>query len=87
MLGINLDTAQDGGQPVETVLPNIRRFVLDHNIPWPTLINGDGERDYAKTYGITDIPANVLIGRDGTVIGLDLDRSNLRREIEQALGG
>ena len=87
VLGINLDTAQDGGQPVETVLPNIRRFVLDHNIPWPTLINGDGERDYAKTYGITDIPANVLIGRDGTVIGLDLDRSNLRRKIEQALGG
>ena len=33
------------------------------------------------------IPANVLIGRDGTAIGLDLDRSNLRRKIEQALGG
>jgi thiol-disulfide isomerase/thioredoxin len=86
VLGINLDAAQDGGQPLETVMPNIRRFLLDHNVTWPNLINGPGDRDYAGAYGVTQIPANVLIGRDGTVIHLDLTRSNLEAAVEKALG-
>src|SRR5262249_53568150 len=52
VVGINLDTLQDGGQRLETVLPNIRRFVLDSNIPWPNLVNGADDRDYARAYGI-----------------------------------
>ena len=60
-----MDVSQNGGQKLETVLPNIRRFLLDYNVPWPTLVNGSGDRDYAKAYGVADIPANVLIGRDG----------------------
>ena len=86
VLGINLDTAQDGGQPLETVMPNIRRFLLDHNVTWPNLINGPGDRDHAGAYGVTRIPANVLIGRDGTVIHLDLTRANLEAAVEKALG-
>ncbi len=75
VVGINLDTQEDGGQKLETVLPNIRRFVLDHNVPWPTLVNGSGERDYAAAYGVSDIPANVLIGPDGTrSFKIDLSR-------------
>src|SRR5207244_1947242 len=67
IVGINLDTLQDGGEKLETVLPNIRRFLLDQNILWPTLINGSGDADYARAYGVTEIPANVLIAKDGTV--------------------
>ena len=65
-------------------MPNIRRFLLDHNVTWPNLINGPGDRDYAGAYGVTQIPANVLIGRDGTVIHLDLTRSNLEAAVEKA---
>ena len=86
VLGINLDAAQDGGQKLETVTPNIRRFLLDHNVRWPNLINGPGDRDYAGAYGVTEIPANVLIGRDGTVINLDLTRSNLEAAVAKAVG-
>jgi len=86
VLGINLDAAQDGGQPLETVMPNIRRFLLDHNVSWPNLVNGPGDRDYAGAFGVTQIPANVLIGRDGTVIHLDLTRSNLEAAVEKAVG-
>lgn len=86
VLGINLDTLQDGGQHLETVLPNIKRFLLDHNVRWPNLINGPGERDYAKAYGVTEIPANVLIGRDGTVIHLDLTRANLAKVLASVVG-
>jgi hypothetical protein len=35
---------------------------------------------------VTQIPANVLIGRDGTVIHLDLTRSNLEAAVEKAVG-
>lgn len=86
IVGINLDAAQDGGQKLETVMPNIRRFVLDHNVRWPNLVNGSGDHDYAKAYGIADIPANVLVGRDGTVVQVDLSRRNIGAVLTRALG-
>src|SRR4029079_17895818 len=66
ILGVNLDSSQDGGQKLEVVLPNIRRFLIDHNVRWPNVINEPGDRDFARSYSVSDIPANVLIGRDGT---------------------
>ncbi len=86
VVGINLDNQPDAGQKLETVLPNVRRFLLDYNVPWPTLVNGSGDRDIAKAYGISDIPANVLIGRDGTVVQIDLSRRNLNTVISRQLG-
>jgi thiol-disulfide isomerase/thioredoxin len=86
VVGINVDTQEDGGQKLESVLPNIRRFLLDYNVPWPTLVNGTGDRDYANAYGVADIPANILIGRDGTVIQVDLSRRNLEPVIAKLLG-
>jgi peroxiredoxin len=81
ILGINLDPLQNGGTPLETVMPHIRRFLVDHNVRWPNLVNGTGAKDYVKAYGVTDIPANFLIGRDGTIIHLDLSRKNLDQVI------
>jgi hypothetical protein len=37
-------------------------------------------------YGVTEIPANVLIGRDGTVVNLDLTRPNLEAAVAKAVG-
>jgi thiol-disulfide isomerase/thioredoxin len=86
VVGINLDVGQDRGEKLETVLPNIKRFLLDYNVPWPTLVNGSGDRDYAKAYGVADIPANVLIGRDGTVVQVDVSRRNLEAVLTRLLG-
>jgi thiol-disulfide isomerase/thioredoxin len=86
VVGINLDALQDGGQKLETVLPNIRRFLLDHNVRWPTLINGAGERDYASAFGITDIPANVLVDRAGNVVQVDLVRQNFEAVLSRVVG-
>jgi thiol-disulfide isomerase/thioredoxin len=86
VVGVNLDVQQDNGQKLETVLPNIRRFLLDYNVPWPTLVNGSGDRDYAKAYGVADIPANVMIGRDGTVVQIDVSRRNLETVLTRLLG-
>ena len=86
VIGINVDTLQGDGPKLETVLPNIRRFLLDNNVRWPNLINGTGTNDYAKAYGVTEIPSNVLIGRDGNVIHLDLSpRKNLESVVSRSL--
>ena len=85
-MGINVDTLQGDGPKLETVLPNVRRFLLDNNVRWPNLINGTGTNDYAKAYGVTEIPSNVLIGRDGNVIHLDLSpRKNLATVVAKAV--
>jgi thiol-disulfide isomerase/thioredoxin len=85
ILGINLDALESGDPKLERIMPNIRRFLLDHNVRWPNLVNGTGARDYAKAYGITEIPTNVLVGPDGTVIHLDLSRKNLDPVIARAV--
>jgi thiol-disulfide isomerase/thioredoxin len=86
ILGVNLDAIQDGGLAPETVLPNVRRFLIDHNVAWPTVMNGTGAHDFAKAYGVTEIPSNVLIGRDGKVVHLDLVRGNIAASVAAALG-
>jgi peroxiredoxin len=86
IVGINLDASSDGGRKADSVLPNVRRFLLDYNVTWPTLINGQGDQDYAGAYGVTEIPANVLVGRDGRVLHIDLVRKNLERTISRAIG-
>jgi thiol-disulfide isomerase/thioredoxin len=86
IVGINLDALPDQGRKLEMVLPNIRRFILDQNVRWPTLVNGQGDKDYAKAYGVTEIPANILIARDGTVAAIDLVPKNLEATIARAVG-
>jgi peroxiredoxin len=86
ILGVNLDTLQNDGPRLDTVMPNVRRFLLDHNIRWPNLVNGAGPHDFAKAYGVSEIPANVLIGRDGNVVHLDLTAKNLDSVVAQQVG-
>ncbi len=83
IIGVNLDAAAEGATH-DSITPNVRRFVLDHNVRWPVLINGPGAGDVAKAFAIADIPANVLIGRDGKVIHLDLTRRNLAEVVARA---
>ncbi len=86
IVGINLDPLQKDGPKLETLMPNIKRFVLEHNVRWPNLINGSGAQDFAAAYGVAEIPTNILIGRDGNVIHLDLSRKNLETAVAHALG-
>jgi thiol-disulfide isomerase/thioredoxin len=86
IIGINLDTLQNGGTKHEAVMPGVRRFLLTHNVRWPNLVNSEGPQDYAAAYGVTAIPTNVLIGRDGIVMHLDLSRKNLAQVVARAVG-
>src|SRR5262249_5111223 len=66
VVGVNLDRLQDDGRKGDLVRSDVRRFLIDHNVTWPTLISAPGEKDYAKPFGVTELPANALIARDGT---------------------
>jgi peroxiredoxin len=86
ILGINLDTLQDGAKLSDAVRTAVRQFLLEYNVAWPNLINGVGDQDYARAYAVSEVPANVLIGRDGTIVHLDLTRSNLEKAVARAVG-
>jgi hypothetical protein len=85
IIGVNLDAHRDGGMPVADILPDVRRFLIDNNIRWPNLIDVPGEDSLARAYGVKDLPSNVLIGRDGTVIQFNLTSANLDKVLDQAL--
>jgi peroxiredoxin len=84
VVGINLDALEEDGQKSDDVEPNVRRFLLDYNISWPNLIDKKGHSSYANAYGVTAIPSNTLVGRDGTIIQLDLVQKNLESVVAQA---
>jgi peroxiredoxin len=86
VIGVSVDTMQSDSPKLETLMPNIRRFVIDHNIRWPNLVNGQGATDYAKAYSVADIPANFLIGRDGNVSQLDVTSKNAELAIGRSVG-
>ncbi len=48
ILGVNLDTLQSGNPKLETFMPNIRRFLMDHNVRWPNLVNGQARTTIPK---------------------------------------
>jgi thiol-disulfide isomerase/thioredoxin len=83
IVGVNVDAPPGPAQ--DTAMPNVRRFLLDFNAPWPNLLNGKGDADLAQAFGVRDIPANVLIGRDGKVSHLDLRGARLERAIANAV--
>ena len=85
IVGVNLDATSGGGPDAKSVLPHVRRFVLDHNIPLAEPHQRAGDQDVAKAFGVTEIPANVLIGRDGKVLQIDLTGPRLEQAVARAV--
>lgn len=80
VLGVNLD----GGAPADAAKA-VRRFIVDYAIPWPNAMNGEGAADFATAYGVTEIPANFLVGRDGKVVAIDQTGAGLVEAVSKAL--
>jgi thiol-disulfide isomerase/thioredoxin len=79
VLGVNLDSGPDRERLV-------RKFVVEFGVPWPSVLSGGEKSDIAARYAVTEIPANVLIGRDGKVVTFDLGPANLLDTVSEALG-
>jgi peroxiredoxin len=85
VLAINVDTMQESAPSRDEVLSDVRRFLVEHNVRFPSLVNGSNEVDYAKLFGVREIPANFLIDRDGTVGHVDLTAANIDKLVKAAL--
>jgi thiol-disulfide isomerase/thioredoxin len=89
VIGVNLDAvAQDAsGKRVDPkeALSTVRWFLLEQRASWPVLF-GDGAEEAARAYGVNEVPANFLIGRDGVVLAVEQTGEALARAIASALG-
>ena len=73
-------------QEMKKALPAVRRFLVRHRVTWTNLLNGQGAADFAAAYGVEEIPANFLIGRDGKVVAVEQSGDALERAVVDALG-
>jgi hypothetical protein len=74
--------ARPGAGDAQAVSNTVRRFLINHGVAWPSVLNGAA---LAQTYGVRDIPANFLIGRDGKVIGFELSDQALVKAVAAAV--
>ncbi|MBX6314137.1 MAG: TlpA family protein disulfide reductase [Isosphaeraceae bacterium] len=86
ILGIDMDAMLDQyrGDP-SRVLPNLRRYLVAMRVAWPVLVNGHGQDNYAKAYNVNEVPATFLVGRDGKILHVELQGSELDQAIAKAL--
>ena len=84
---MNVDAANQNIKDKAQVAPAVRRFLLAMRVSWPTVMNGTGTSDFAQLYGVTDVPANFLIDRDGKIIQVELSDIDLDKAIAKAVGG
>lgn len=87
ILGVNVDASRhDVKGDWNKVKPTVKRFVEQFRVNWPSVYNGVGARDFAKAYGVGNLPANFLVGRDGSIVEVDRFGGNLDQAIAEALG-
>ena|GEM_PF-559350 len=78
VLGVNLDNDSDRERLV-------RQFVVEFGVPWPNVLSGKDQHDIADRYAVSELPANVLIGRDGKVVTFDQWDAKLLEAISEAV--
>ncbi len=90
VIGVNLDSlGKDltGKKPeAKEVLSTVRWFLLQHAAAWPA-IQGETAEATSKAYGVTEVPATFLVGRDGVITGVELRGEQLSRAIDACVKG
>lgn len=66
------------GVSVDENKADLREFIQEHEIPWQQLFDEKGgKRDLAHHFGITKVPSQWLIDRDGKIISVDTRKEQL----------
>jgi len=86
VIGVNFDGARPGLKPddADKIRSALREFLVTNNIAWPKLINESPA--IAKAYGVSEIPAQFLVDREGKIVHIELTGQGMKRAIEEALG-
>jgi thiol-disulfide isomerase/thioredoxin len=86
ILGVNVDAMHEDVKELKAARAIVRRFLVKHRVTWTNVQSGEGSGDIAAAYGVEEIPANFLIGRDGTVVAVEQSGEALERAVAAALG-
>lgn len=86
VLGVNVDGLRQDAGSMDSVRSAVRRYVIAHQAAFPIVVCAPGDATVVQAYGVTDIPANFLIGRDGKLVQFELSDMNFVKGIEAALG-
>lgn len=86
ILGINVDAMHEDVKDAKAAMSAVRRFLVRHRVTWTNVLNGEGAADFAKVYGVEEIPANFLVGRDGQIVAVEQSGEALERAVTGALG-
>jgi peroxiredoxin len=62
-------------------------FVKEKEMPWTICRDKDNMRSMGSLYGVTSIPVLILVGRDGKVLSINAQASEMSSLVEQALAG
>ena len=92
ILAVNLDEARQGvgdkdkEKDGSNARAAVRHFLVEFGVPWTVVFNGSGKADFAKAYGVTDLPTSFLIDREGKVVQVEQSGPELEKAIVRALG-
>jgi thiol-disulfide isomerase/thioredoxin len=85
ILGVNVDAVREGAKDLDQVRSAVRRFLLDFKVTWENVFNLPGAGDVARGYAVSDLPETFLVGRDGTILQVELSGPDLEKAIADAL--
>ena len=87
VLGVNLDARREDVGSVDKARPIVKKFLLDARMSWPIVLVGPagGPGDPTAAFGVEDIPASFLVGRDGRIIDVEQVGPGLDAAVARAL--
>ena len=86
ILGVNVDNRYPEVSDAKTALPAAGRFHLRTGVHWINLLDCQATRKVTTAYGVEENPAKFLIGRDGSIVAVELSGDALEPAIVRALG-
>ena len=87
VIGVSVDPLRQGASNSDRIGSEVRDFLFRNRVSWPNVINGKGDADFARAYGVADLPTNFLIDREGKVIQVEQGGPGLEKAVAAALGG
>ena len=73
------------GEPKPEFHPKIEKFLADNNITFPCAVESEGYQT-TKDYGVSGVPAGVVIDRDGNVAWRNHPARLTEQRLQEILG-
>jgi hypothetical protein len=80
---INVDRLRENAEPPADLAVDIRRFLVERNLLWKSLISDTGDKDYAKTLGVRYLPSNIVVDKAGIVRHVDRSAQGLATAVAE----